>query len=151
MRLTPTDKVRFETPRYKKLKMECTLGQVQLTDQFNMNQAIETVDINSAEIWDSLGSELKGQTVLEKPRVSKKVMIKAIRMQAAAMKSMSQEFGNMTRQLVSMEKEFGDMRALNGNLQRRTMELEKSLNFANASIEVLQEKVAVNAKKNNSY
>lgn len=112
-----------------------------------MNQAIETVDFNSSEMWDSLGSELKGQTVLEKPRVSKKVMVKAIRMQAAAMKSMSQEFAYMTRQVVSMEKEFGGMRALNENLQRRTMDLEKSLDFANASIEVLQEKVAVSAKK----
>lgn len=112
-----------------------------------MNQGLDAIGIGSADLWENLTVELKGQTTLEKPRVSKKVMIKAIRLQADAMKSMIHDFAYMSKSMALMEKEVGDARVLNDNLQRRTMSLEKSLDSANGKIEVLEEKVAVNAKK----
>ena len=112
-----------------------------------MNQELTVVGMGTPETWDQLVSELEGKKVLEKPRVSKKTLTKAIRMQARAIRHMSSEMSEFLQKFSDVEKEFLTMKQLNISLQEQNVKLEKSIHEANAAIDVLQENAAVNAKK----
>ncbi|KDO34931.1 hypothetical protein SPRG_00993 [Saprolegnia parasitica CBS 223.65] len=61
--------------------------------------------LGSPEIWHNLSEELQGVKILEHPRVQKKVLVKAIRMQTLAMRCMSGEFDRLRDRIDVVEKE----------------------------------------------
>ncbi|TYZ63080.1 hypothetical protein PybrP1_011768 [[Pythium] brassicae (nom. inval.)] len=63
------------------------------------------VGLGTPELWQRLSLELDGKTVLEKPHVSKKVLLKAVRMQADAMRYMVDEVERLHDKMSEMERE----------------------------------------------
>ncbi|RLN50156.1 hypothetical protein BBJ29_005267 [Phytophthora kernoviae] len=70
-----------------------------------MDSVLTSVGLGSPEIWQKLGQELEGKTQLEQPRVSKKVLVKALRMQTDAMRYMVDEFDRLRDKMAEMERE----------------------------------------------
>ncbi|KAJ0400969.1 hypothetical protein P43SY_008772 [Pythium insidiosum] len=63
------------------------------------------IGLGTPELWQRLSLELDGKTVLEKPYVSKKVLVKAIRMQTDAMRFLVDELERVREKLNDMERE----------------------------------------------
>lgn len=63
------------------------------------------VGLGTPELWQRVSIELDGKTVLEKPHVPKKVLLKAVRMQADAMRYMVDEFDRLRDKMSEMERE----------------------------------------------
>ncbi|OQR97119.1 hypothetical protein ACHHYP_12653 [Achlya hypogyna] len=61
--------------------------------------------LGTPEIWHNLSEELQGVKILEHPRVQKKVLVKAIRMQTIAMRCMSGEFDRLRDRIDVVERE----------------------------------------------
>ncbi|RLN57393.1 hypothetical protein BBJ28_00002695 [Nothophytophthora sp. Chile5] len=70
-----------------------------------LDAVLTSVGLGTPEIWQKLGQELDGKTQLEKPRVSKKVLVKALRMQTDAMRYMVDEFDRLRAKMADMELE----------------------------------------------
>jgi hypothetical protein len=65
----------------------------------------EPIGLGTPELWQRLSLELDGKTTLEKPRVSKKVLVKAIRMQTEAMRFLVDEFDRLQHKMDDMERD----------------------------------------------
>ncbi|GLD93350.1 hypothetical protein PINS_up001942 [Pythium insidiosum] len=63
------------------------------------------IGLGTPELWQRMSLELDGKTVLEKPHVSKKVLVKAIRMQTDAMRFLVDELERVREKLNDMERE----------------------------------------------
>uniref|UniRef100_K3WHL5 Uncharacterized protein n=1 Tax=Globisporangium ultimum (strain ATCC 200006 / CBS 805.95 / DAOM BR144) TaxID=431595 RepID=K3WHL5_GLOUD len=63
------------------------------------------IGLGTPELWQRLSLELDGKTVLETPHVSKKVLLKAVRMQTDAMRYMVDEFDRLREKISEMERE----------------------------------------------
>lgn len=63
------------------------------------------IGFGTPELWQRLSIELDGKTQLEKPHVSKKVLLKAIRMQTDAMRFMVDEFDRLREKMAELERE----------------------------------------------
>ncbi|OQS07419.1 hypothetical protein THRCLA_00575 [Thraustotheca clavata] len=61
--------------------------------------------LGTPELWHNLSEELQGVKILEHPRVQKKVLVKAIRMQTVAMRCMAGEFDQLRDRIDMVEKE----------------------------------------------
>ncbi|KAH9081188.1 hypothetical protein Ae201684P_012160 [Aphanomyces euteiches] len=61
--------------------------------------------LGTPELWHNLSEELQGVKILEHPRVQKKVLVKAIRMQTIAMRCMAGEFDQLRDRIEAVEKE----------------------------------------------
>lgn len=82
------------------------LGRVRM--QRNEVDAVLTsssLGLGTPELWQRLSLELDGKTVLEKPHVSKSVLLKAIRMQTEAMRYMVDEFDRLREKMSEMERD----------------------------------------------
>ncbi|TMW55902.1 hypothetical protein Poli38472_008550 [Pythium oligandrum] len=67
--------------------------------------ASSMVGLGTPELWQRMSLELDGKTTLEKPHVSKKVLLKAIRMQTDAMRYLVDEFDRLRDKMQDMERE----------------------------------------------
>lgn len=65
----------------------------------------QLLGLGTPELWQRLSLELDGKTQLEKPRVSKKVLVKALRIQTDAMKFLVDEFDRLRDKMGELERE----------------------------------------------
>lgn len=70
-----------------------------------VDASLTSIGLGTPDVWMKLGQELEGKTHLEQPRVSKKVLVKALRMQTAAMRYMVDEFDRLRDKMAEMELE----------------------------------------------
>lgn len=70
-----------------------------------VDAALTSIGLGTPELWQKLGQELEGKTQLEQPRVSKKVLVKALRMQTETMRYMVDEFDRLRDKMAEMERE----------------------------------------------
>ncbi|KAG7385593.1 Dipeptidyl peptidase 2 [Phytophthora pseudosyringae] len=70
-----------------------------------VDAALSSIGLGTPDVWQKLGQELEGKTQLEQPRVSKKVLVKALRMQTEAMRYMVDEFDRLRDKMAEMERE----------------------------------------------
>ncbi|KAE9358755.1 hypothetical protein PF008_g2548 [Phytophthora fragariae] len=70
-----------------------------------VDAALTSIGLGTPDLWQKLGQELEGKTQLEQPRVSKKVLVKALRMQTEAMRYMVDEFDRLRDKMAEMERE----------------------------------------------
>lgn len=71
----------------------------------NQNELIEKEDvllrkaIGNIQHWNKLDADLLGTKVLEKPRISKKVLVAGMQLQSAAIQGMSEEFRRLNQEI----------------------------------------------------
>ncbi|ETW06314.1 hypothetical protein H310_02598 [Aphanomyces invadans] len=103
--------------------------------------------LGTPELWHNLSEELQGVKVLEHPRVQKKVLVKAIRMQTMALRCMAGEFDQLRDRLEAVEKE-----AIHGQKQlekvnTKVLALEAALDGAKKRVVELEADIAKEAKR----
>ncbi|OWZ22904.1 hypothetical protein PHMEG_0002303 [Phytophthora megakarya] len=70
-----------------------------------VDAVLTSIGLGTPDVWQKLCLELEGKTQLEQPRVSKKVLVKAVRMQTEAMRYMVDEFDRLRDKMAEMERE----------------------------------------------
>jgi len=70
-----------------------------------VDAVVTSIGLGTPDVWQKLGQELEGKTQLDQPRVSKKVLVKALRMQTEAMRYMVDEFDRLRDKMAEMERE----------------------------------------------
>ncbi|KAL4146408.1 hypothetical protein PRNP1_012272 [Phytophthora ramorum] len=70
-----------------------------------VDAVLTSIGLGTPDVWQKLGQELEGKTQLDQPRVSKKVLVKALRMQTEAMRYMVDEFDRLRDKMAEMERE----------------------------------------------
>lgn len=98
-------------------------------------------DLGSPQDWTNLATELEGTKVLEKPRVSKKTMTKALRMQALAMKCMLEKFDQLSTDMLELQRDNKKMKSEMELLEERTAELEQHQAEAQARLDAVAKEV----------
>lgn len=101
------------------------------------------IGLGTPELWQRLSLELDGKTVLEKPHVSKKVLLKAIRMQADAMRYMVDEFDRLRDKMSEMEREAKNAQKYVERVNTKVLTLQGQVEETNTKVyelEVVQTK-----------
>lgn len=70
-----------------------------------VDAALTSMGLATPDVWHDLSLELEGKTQLEQPRVSKKVLVKALRLQTEAMRYLVTEFDRVRNQMADLERE----------------------------------------------
>lgn len=81
------------------------IGEMQRNEVDASLSSTQLLGLGTPELWQRLSLELDGKTQLEKPRVSKKVLVKALRMQTDAMKFLVDEFDRLRDKMGELERE----------------------------------------------
>jgi len=81
------------------------VGEMQRNEVDASLSSTQLLGLGTPELWQRLSLELDGKTQLEKPRVSKKVLVKALRMQTDAMKFLVDEFDRLRDKMGELERE----------------------------------------------
>lgn len=100
--------------------------------------AASQVGLGSPELWQRLRLELDGKTVLETPHVSKKVLLKAVRMQADAMRYMVDEFDRLRDKMSEMEREAKNAQKYVERVNTKVLTLQGQCEETNAKVYELE-------------
>lgn len=108
------------------------------------------IGLGSPELWQRLSLELAGKTVLETPHVSKKTLLKAVRMQADAMRYMVDEFDRLRDKMGEMERESKNAHKYVERINTKVLTLQGQCDETNTKVyelEVAQSKQQDQLKK----
>ncbi|KAF0750793.1 hypothetical protein AaE_006588 [Aphanomyces astaci] len=103
--------------------------------------------LGTPELWHNLSEELQGVKVLEHPRVPKKVLIKAIRMQTIAMRCMAGEFDQLRDRLEAVEKDTAHGQKQLEKVNTKVLALEAALDGAKKRVVELEADIVKESKR----
>ncbi|KAF0727332.1 hypothetical protein Ae201684_014592 [Aphanomyces euteiches] len=103
--------------------------------------------LGTPELWHNLSEELQGVKILEHPRVQKKVLVKAIRMQTIAMRCMAGEFDQLRDRIEAVEKEAKHSQKQLEKANTKVLALEAALDVANKRIIEVEDDLAKESKR----
>ncbi|KAF0687595.1 Aste57867_20714 [Aphanomyces stellatus] len=103
--------------------------------------------LGTPELWHNLSEELQGVKILEHPRVQKKVLVKAIRMQTIAMRCMAGEFDVLRDRLEAVEREAKHGQKQLEKVNTKVLALEAALDGANKRVVELEQDLVKESKR----
>lgn len=101
----------------------------------------DTEDMEAPEVFDSLGTELQGKVVLEKPRVPRKVLVKALKQHTISLKKCTKEITTAKARIEGVEQETQEIRQQLGDVNVRIDEMADMVERAQEQIKAVEEKM----------
>ncbi|KAL7680042.1 hypothetical protein Plhal304r1_c070g0158701 [Plasmopara halstedii] len=107
--------------------------------QRNEVEAVLTsIGLGSPDVWHSLSQELAGKTHFEQPRVPKKVLVRALRLQTEAIRYLVTEFDRVHDQMANMEHKARETLQLVKQVDSKLLTVENHVEDVNTKVEHLE-------------
>jgi chromosome segregation ATPase len=103
--------------------------------------------LGTPETWKNLSEELQGVKTLEHPRVQKKVLVKAIRMQTIAMRCLAGEFDRLRDRIEAAEKDAKNAQKQLEKVNTKVYSLEAALEAEKNRVVQLEATIAKQNKR----